>query len=84
MTTGKAVIGVLAGLAAGAALGVLFAPKKGSDTRKNISKKGEDLAQALNDKVDQKFDELVNAITGSIKKPKMQSEMKSKEAEMVG
>jgi gas vesicle protein len=84
MTTGKAVIGVLAGLAAGAALGVLFAPKKGSDTRKTISKKGEDLAQALNDKVDQKFDELVNAITGSMKKPKMQSEMKSKEAEMVG
>ncbi|MFZ6014344.1 MAG: YtxH domain-containing protein, partial [Bacteroidota bacterium] len=44
MNNGKAVLAVVAGVAAGVALGMLFAPDKGSDTRKKISKKGEDLA----------------------------------------
>jgi len=47
MNSGKVLLGVLAGLAAGALLGVLFAPEKGSDTRKKISKKGEDYADSL-------------------------------------
>jgi gas vesicle protein len=68
MTNGKAILAVLAGIAAGAALGMLFAPDKGSDTRKVISKKGEDLADALNDKIDDKFDELLTAITGKVKR----------------
>ncbi len=68
MTNSKAVLAVLAGVAAGAALGMLFAPEKGSDTRKKVSKKGEDLADALNEKIDDKFDELLDAITGKVKK----------------
>ena len=40
MSTGKIVVGVLAGVAVGALLGVLFAPDKGSETRKKISKGG--------------------------------------------
>lgn len=60
-------LAVLASLAAGAAIGVLFAPDKGSDTRKKISKKGENLANALSDKVDEKFDELLTAIKGKTK-----------------
>ena len=75
MNTGKALLGVVAGIAAGAVLGLLFAPEKGSDTRKKISKKGEDLADALNDKVDQKFDELVQAITGKARKTKPQNDL---------
>ena len=67
MTNGKAILAVLAGVAAGAALGMLFAPDKGSDTRKMISKKGEDLADALNDKIDDKFEELLTAVTGKVK-----------------
>ena len=38
-STGKVVLGVLAGAAAGATLGMLFAPDKGLETRKKISKK---------------------------------------------
>jgi gas vesicle protein len=62
MTKGKAILGVLAGVAAGAALGILFAPDKGANTRKTISKKGEDLADAINDKIESKFDELLDSI----------------------
>lgn len=67
MTNGKAVLAVLAGVAAGAAMGMLFAPDKGSDTRQKISKKSEDLADALNDKIDAKFEELLSTITGKVK-----------------
>ena len=59
MNRGKIILGVLAGLAAGALLGILFAPDKGSVTREKISKKGED---ALN-KVKDKFDELLDEVS---------------------
>lgn len=68
MNTGKAILAVLVGAAAGAALGVLLAPEKGYDTRKKIIKKGEDLASLLNDKIDEKFDRLVATITGKPRK----------------
>jgi len=56
MNSGKLLLGVLAGVAAGALLGVLFAPDKGSETRRKISKKGKDYADDLKDR----FDEFVN------------------------
>jgi gas vesicle protein len=47
----KKVIGaLLVGTAIGAALGILFAPEKGSRTRQKISDTGEDLAEMLKDK----------------------------------
>jgi gas vesicle protein len=67
MDSGKALLGVLAGLAAGAVLGVLFAPEKGDSTRKNITKKGEDLADALNRKIDEKFEDLLRSVGGKVK-----------------
>jgi gas vesicle protein len=72
MTKGKALLGVLAGIAAGAALGVLFAPDKGANTRKNITRKGEDLADAINEKIEEKFDELTDTILGKSKNRKTQ------------
>ncbi len=41
MDTGKVLLGVLSGVAIGATLGILFAPDKGSSTRRKIYKKGE-------------------------------------------
>jgi gas vesicle protein len=59
MDTGKVVISVLAGVAVGALLGVLFAPDKGSETRKKIMRRGSDSVDDLNDK----FDELVSNLS---------------------
>jgi hypothetical protein len=64
MKTSRALLGVAAGIAAGAVLGILFAPDKGRDTRKKISRKGEDLADALNDKIEQKFEEFTKGLSG--------------------
>ena len=51
MDTGKVLVGVLAGVAAGAVLGILFAPAKGSETRKKILKAGEDNIDAVKEKL---------------------------------
>ena len=47
MSTGKVALGALAGLAAGAVLGILFAPEKGSVTRQRIADKGKDSLEGL-------------------------------------
>lgn len=56
MENGKIVIGVLSGIAVGALLGVLFAPDKGSITRRKISKKGEEYMDDVKDKFDEFLD----------------------------
>jgi gas vesicle protein len=43
-TVSNFLLGFLAGAAAGAVAGILFAPGKGSETRKNIGKKVRDLS----------------------------------------
>jgi len=60
MNSGKVIIGALAGLAAGALIGVLFAPDKGSESRHKIVKKGEDYL----DSVKNKFNSLLDTIAG--------------------
>ncbi len=84
MTSGKALLGVVAGIAAGVALGMIFAPEKGETTRRNISKKGEELANALNEKMEEKFDELLGAVTGKSRTTKSKEPVKSNHSEMVG
>ena len=51
MKSQNLVAGFLAGVAAGAVLGVLFAPDRGSETRKAISKKSGDLMHGINDQL---------------------------------
>lgn len=58
MSAGKVLLGVLAGVAAGAVLGILFAPDKGSVTRKKISSKSKEYAGELEDK----FNDLIDSI----------------------
>ena len=53
MSSGKVLLGVLAGVAAGALLRVLFAPDKGWNTRKRITKKADEYMDGLREKFDE-------------------------------
>ena len=76
MSNGKIVLGALAGLAAGAVLGILFAPEKGSTTRKNIRRKGEDSVDHLKDK----FSEFVDNVAEKFDRVKEDVENIGKDA----
>ncbi len=54
MSAGKSILGILAGAVVGAAIGILYAPDKGEETRKKISKKGRELS----DEMESKFNHL--------------------------
>lgn len=66
MSTGKVLLGVVAGAATGALLGILFAPHKGSVTRKKISRTTGSYADGLKEK----FGELVDSVTEKFEKVK--------------
>jgi gas vesicle protein len=59
MSTNKIVLGVLGGVAVGALAGILFAPAKGTKTRKRIMKKGNDYTKDLKNK----FEDLYNNVS---------------------
>ena len=63
-STSNFLLGLLAGAAAGAIVGILFAPDKGSKTRENIKKKLLDLS----DEYGLGIGELVEEMTPPVKK----------------
>jgi gas vesicle protein len=66
MSKVNVVIGALAGVAVGALLGVLFAPDKGTETRRKIAKKSKDTSDSLKNK----FNEFVDTVTEQFEKAK--------------
>ena len=60
MRSDKTALAVVAGLAVGALIGVLFAPEKGSRTREKILNKTKDYAEDLKDKFDDLFEEITD------------------------
>ena len=71
MSSGKVLASVLAGAAAGAVLGILFAPDKGSETRKKLAEKGSGLADNLKsrageyaDVLSEKYEEVKGKVMG--------------------
>jgi len=73
--SGKVVTALLAGLAAGAVLGLLFAPEKGSETRDKINDSLADLADAIKERAEQQIDQLNDL------KEKVLASVKSKAAQ---
>ncbi len=55
----KTVVALLAGLAAGAALGLLFAPEKGTETRDKLSESLKKLGDSIKDTAAAEIDNLV-------------------------
>jgi gas vesicle protein len=66
MSSGKVILGVLVGMAAGAVLGILFAPDKGTETRRKIAEAGEDYV----DVVKEKFNQVVDSMNEKFEKVK--------------
>ena len=66
MSTAKVVLGVVAGAATGALLGILFAPAKGTVTRRSILRKGERQV----DEMKHSFNEFIDSITDKFDKVK--------------
>lgn len=57
MSTQKTLLGVLLGFAAGAAVGVLLAPRSGKQTREILKKKGEKAKDDLSHLLDQGYEQ---------------------------
>lgn len=58
MNSGKVLLSIFAGAAAGALAGVLFAPHKGKVTRKKIARQSEALSDEVKEKINELFDDL--------------------------
>ncbi len=84
MSTNKVLLGALAGLAAGAILGILLAPEKGSETRKKIINKSNDCLADVKDKVDEIVDNLqeqVDIVKAKVREAEAKINQRVKEAE---
>ena len=81
MNLGKVLVGIVAGAAIGAAAGVLFAPKKGSVTRRFIAQKGNNYVDEMKDRfseslvtVNHKIDSLKDEVISLVKKGLLKAE----------
>lgn len=86
MKSGQVFLGVLVGVAAGALLGIVFAPEKGSRTRKNMINKGENYIDDLKGKFDdflgsmnEKFENTWHEAEGMVSKEKAHVDHMKKE-----
>jgi gas vesicle protein len=77
MKTDKVILGVLGGLAAGAIMGILFAPEK-EKTRRKIRNTSNDYADELKDKFDDALENLYKKYDVPKKTGKVFNEGKSK------
>lgn len=66
MDKGKIVLGTLVGISAGVIAGILFAPDKGSATRKKIKERGDKYF----DNLKAKFDVLANRVSDNLENTK--------------
>ncbi|MFD0975194.1 YtxH domain-containing protein [Salinimicrobium gaetbulicola] len=82
MKAGKMILGILSGAAAGAAVGMLFAPKKGADTRKRIADRSNEYMYETKSKFNDLADNLSHRYDSV--KSKMRNKSKKMEASLDG
>jgi gas vesicle protein len=82
MKAGKILLGILSGAAAGAALGMLFAPKKGTDTRKSIADRSNEYMYGAKNKYNDLADNLSHQYDSV--KSKVKGKTKDLETKMDG
>ncbi len=82
MKTGNVLLGIVAGAAAGLAAGVLFAPKRGADTRQQIADRSNDYINVSKNRLN----DMVNSVSHSLDnlKSKTMGKKKHAQAEMNG
>ena len=85
MKSGKLLIGLISGAAAGAVAGLLFAPKKGADTRKKIAHSKDNYLKDAKHRLDEFSDNLNHKVEalkakGKAKASSSKSEEKINEA----
>ena len=76
MESGKTAAGVLLGVGVGALLGVLFAPAKGTKTRKRIMDKGQNYADELKVKFDDLYQDVSDKYDSFLEEAKSTIEQK--------
>ncbi len=78
MKTSRVVLGIVAGAAVGALIGILFAPDKGANTRGRLVRKGEDFVGDLKDKVNRYRDQASEVVEKFADTIHSKEEVKSK------
>jgi gas vesicle protein len=69
MSSSKVLVGFLVGAIVGGALGILLAPDKGTETRRKILEKGNDIGDSLSEfggTIKDKFNQMVNGAKGGV------------------
>ena len=83
MSSGKVMLGILAGITAGAIIGILFAPDKGTETRKKIYTKGDEYAEELKDKLNVFVENMSQKIEEAMRNRKMESNKAESETQQI-
>jgi gas vesicle protein len=66
MRSKQVILGMLAGIATGALLGILLSPAKGSETRKKLSVKRDDYTRALKAKFNEYLDGFIEKVAHDV------------------
>ncbi|MEX0648903.1 MAG: YtxH domain-containing protein [Balneolaceae bacterium] len=74
MISGKVLASLISGIATGAVLGMLFAPDKGTESRKKIYEKGDELMDELEKKFQDLNNDLKNKYKSAEKEVRQQAE----------
>lgn len=84
MKAGNVFLGVMAGIAIGAAMGILFAPDKGSVTRNQIAMKGDELADDVKDRFNNIVENFLRRVENTLRNVKSETERVENEVRVEG